>query len=360
MEFWPYEQVKGATGFSMNMNVHSECVHQCLSVWILCFSMSKLIHDWNYFRVFYFNIPLFFYILHKCVMTVCFLLLSHWLWFPPSLWSVAQKQQCCNYWWGSLINNSAIHLISQWDWWWSSALNSHTSILYLALGCCYLSLQCISAFSVFVSAILSVALSALRSLSAFFLSFLFFPVCLFCYLSLSPSNLFCSNHFTLQISHCLTLLSLQVTDTCVTGCHFVLLTSTGGKCHSGWKTSENSRKGMEARLQWWVCVTGKSGETEAQGEGDRLSQWVFGWNREPFPGQWGSIPTLPALTTPMSTEEVQEVKCVYICAWVNHPSFSLFLCVFAVVWASVCLCCGLQGSAERQSNRKCREENLPA
>lgn len=73
--FWPDDGVKGASGFKMNwtwiMNVHSERVHQCLSVCVPCFGMHMLIHEWNDFRVFYFSIPLFFYIFHKHVCDDC-------------------------------------------------------------------------------------------------------------------------------------------------------------------------------------------------------------------------------------------------------------------------------------------------
>ena len=91
------------------------------------------------------------------------------------------------------------------------------------LGRCYLSLPCRSAFSFFVSVTLSVSLSALLLFILFFLltSFFFFfypslSVCLWPLLS------YLSNHSSSQTSHCLALLSLQVIDTCVTGCHFVL------------------------------------------------------------------------------------------------------------------------------------------
>lgn len=161
-------------------------------------------------------------------MTVCFLLLSHYLW-----WSVAQKQQPCYYWWGSLINNSAIHLISQWDWWWSFAPNPHTSILFLAPGRCYLFLPCLSAFSVFVSVILSVALATFLSLSVSFLIFnsLLSPMCLFLHFTLlSPIHPItlcyrsCMSHCIVFGCHCYTCNWLPLCP------ESVPLTSTGGQC----------------------------------------------------------------------------------------------------------------------------------
>lgn len=119
------------------------------------------------------------------------------------------------------------------------------------------------------------------------------------------------------------------------------LTSTGGKCQCGQKMSGNNRKGME--------VT-------PEGEGQRVSQWVFGWNREPSPGQQGSMSTLPVLTTPMSTVEAQEVKYVYICAWVNlsSPSFSLCFCVYLMLCEQVCL--SVSAGQCRETEEQRREE----
>ena len=54
---------------------------------------------------------------------------------------------------------------------------------------------------------------------AYFFFFFFSPSLSVC---LWPLLSYLSNHSSSQTSHCLALLSLQVIDTCVTGCHFVL------------------------------------------------------------------------------------------------------------------------------------------
>ena len=157
-------------------------------------------------------------------------------------------------------------------------------------------------------------------------AFIFYFFCLLLFFFFYPSLSVClwpllsylSNHSSSQTSHCLALLSLQVIDTCVTGCHFVLRAphwhQQVANVTLAWR-----RVGTSERRWRWNCRGGLScvclchrrvGRDWSPGKWERLSQWVFGWNREPFPGQRGSITRLPALTTPMSTVEAQEVKCV--------------------------------------------------
>ena len=58
------------------------------------------------------------------------------------------------------------------------------------------------------------------------------------------------------------------------------LTSTGGKCHSGLKTSGNKWKEMEVKLQGWVVlcvfVSQESQERLKRGESER--DWVSGYS----------------------------------------------------------------------------------
>lgn len=83
------------------------------------------------------------------------------------------------------------------------------------------------------------------------------------------------------------------------------LTSAGGKCCPGQKMSGSNRKVMKVVLQMVGCNVQYVFVPQ-----ERLRQWVFCWNREPFPGQQGSIHTLLTFTSLMSTLKAQEVKCV--------------------------------------------------
>lgn len=83
------------------------------------------------------------------------------------------------------------------------------------------------------------------------------------------------------------------------------LTPTGVKCHYSKKTRAHNRKSWR-----WHCMYLCHGRVRRDWSERDLSQWVFRWNRKPFRGQQGLIPTLLLLTTPMSTAEAEEVKYV--------------------------------------------------
>lgn len=139
----------------------------------------------------------------------------------------------------------------------------------------------------------SVCCSCCLSSSLSLLFSLLFSVCLFLY-SLSLQSCL-SNRSTLQISHCLTLLSLQVIDTSVTGCHLSWECPTdisrcqmslwpedeweeqkrdGGEtagvvlCVFVWPESQERLKDRESARDW---VSGYSDGTESlfQDSGDR-------------------------------------------------------------------------------------------
>lgn len=80
---------------------------------------------------------------------------------------------------------------------------------------------------------------------------------------------------------CLTALSLEDNV-----CRVVLsvpLTSTGGQCC--WQMSRNSKPKTGERLLCAACVLRVCVvDFKGSGERDRRSQWLFRWNREPFPG----------------------------------------------------------------------------
>lgn len=183
--FWPDNEVEGATGFNMNLtwnvSVLSECVHVWFYIWIPCLSMHRLIHEWNETSLLE---PLFFCFTSVCVCDDCVCcrlapctdsLLFYGRWPKRSGAAIIDEVHSSiiqpYIWLANRNDDQALHWIL-------------TSIRCLALGCCYLYLPCLSAFSFFVFVILSVA--------AFFPVGIFFFVCAFI-------------HCTLKMNHCLTL-----------------------------------------------------------------------------------------------------------------------------------------------------------
>lgn len=163
-----------------------------------------------------------------------------------------------------------------------------------------------------ISAFLSLSLSSFLLLPIFIglPSFFFLHIGLgLIFVSLQCFLSYLANHSTLQISHWLNFFPQyfwQVKcDRLPLYPYSAPLTPTGVKCHYSKKTRAHNRKSWR-----WHCMYLCHGRVRRDWSERDLSQWVFRWNREPFRGQQGLIPTLLLLTTPMSTAEAEEVKYV--------------------------------------------------